>query len=536
MEKDESIVVLPENGSVVIIDNQSEEALPILSALSKHGIATTYYKGNSQAELPKHPIQLVRLVFLDLQLIETSDENQIAKHVTNVLNSIISKKNGPYILVIWSKNYAKYGAAVQAEIKTLEHLIPVCILNFNKRDCLIEKTINKIDQDGFLDEVFEKLEGRFTDEDQLAIRESIVQALSNEFSVEYEAKPNAIEIIEQHLKSELQKAGVFHLFVLWENLIKKSSASSINGVSSSIEMNDLWEKNMRNVIFRMAKAQTGQNEISTETALKASLATLTYSFSEEIDSSVRDYKFPDYINLNNQFIFSAQNNSDTYGIQEFEDANEIKCKINKNGADLKYSVKGTEVIHSVKKKVFHNLSEGVTEPDKSVVKKMVYTFLSIPFHINTKLHIEINPAKDLTPGNVYIIDLEGGKKAQYLLTYFEKVTDLPIDQILFIELEISPICDYAQTKWKKSRLVSGIIYPSNLIPKSQGDHLFRVQPTFLIDNKPCKIIFDFHLFKSLDLDVVKARNIKFKLKRELLLDIIANLSGHVNRPGIAFVQ
>ncbi len=520
-------MVLPENGSVVIIDNQPEEALPILGALSKHGISATYYKGNSPEELPKCPMQLVRLVFLDLQLIETSDENHIAKHVANVLDKIISHDNGPYILVIWSKNYAKYGEVVQSEIGSLDHLKPVCILNFNKRDCLIEKTSNKIDNSEFLGEVFENIAGRFSEEDEVAIKESITRALNNHYITEYEAKLEAIEIIEMHLKSELKKAGVFHLFVLWENLIKKSSASSINGISSSIEMNDFWEENMRDVILRMAKAQTGQNEISKETALKASLSTLTYSFSEEIDSNVRDSEFPSYIDLSNQFIFSTKNNADTYGIQEFEDSSDIKCRLIKNG----------EIIQSpIKKAKLNNLSASFSEPDKSIVQRMTTTYLSIPFHINTKLHIETNPTNELTPGNIYTIELEASKKEHYLATYFDKVSSLPIDQIIFIELEISPICDYAQIKWKKSRLVSGILYPSDLSPKSQDKNLFKIEPTFLINGKAYKMIFDFHLFKSLDLDVVKQRKIMLKLKRELLLDIIANLSGHVNRPGIAFVQ
>jgi hypothetical protein len=50
------------------------------------------------------------------------------------------------------------------------------------------------------------------------------------------------------------------------------------------------------------------------------------------------------------------------------------------------------------------------------------------------------------------------------------------------------------------------------------------------------MVFDYHLFKSTDKPDPDKLNIWFRIKRELLLDIIANLSSHVNRPGISFVS
>ncbi|MBL7858928.1 MAG: hypothetical protein JNM57_14655 [Cyclobacteriaceae bacterium] len=518
-------MILPENGSVVIIDDVPEEALPILKVLAKKCVSTTYYQGTS--DLPEKPNQSIRLLFLDLQLIETSNEHQIAKSVTGILDRLISKENGPYILVTWSKNYAKYGAVVEEEINKIKHLIPACVVSFNKRDCLEEKVIPLVDKELMLIKVFEMLEGRFEEDDQESIRKSIESALSDEFKTEFIAKPDALQTIEKHISEGLKKAGVFHLFVIWENLIKKSGAHTVQTVANTIDMTDLWEGNMRHVIKRLAAARTGRNKISDDLALRAAMATFTQSFSEEIESAVREFKFPEYVKLNSSFVIARHENGLSYEIVEVEDQGKTKLHVNKNALKIGNLVSPESIA---------TLSETVPADDKVSVKIITDAYVKIPYIINTKLHLELSSTKELVPGNIYkMTTLDAAKKKMYLETYFDKVPD-DVTSIDFIELEVSPICDYAQTKWKKSRLISGIIFPEALKLKGKDrDHLYKVHPAFLIDSIPRKLIFDFHLFKSLDNKDVELRNIWFRLKRELLIDITANLSGHVNRPGISFV-
>jgi len=520
-------MILPKNGGVVVIDDQPKEALPIIRAMSKKGISTTYYQGNQESDLPDKPMQIVRLIFLDLQLIESNDEHQIAKSIANVLQKIISKENGPFILVIWSKNSAKYSARVQQEINQYPHLRPSSVIEFNKRDCLEEKIINSVDQEEVTQKVLGGLKGRLDEDDEEAIQKALMNALSDEFQTEFSAKPNAMEIIENHIKKGLEEAGVFHLFVIWENLIHESGAKTVQSISDTIETTDLWEQNMRDVIRRMAKARTGKNEISDELALEASLTTFTYSFSEELESRIRDYDFPEYIDLNSPFIIAKNDGTSQYEISTYENDNgKLLLLVTKDGTKLKDNVS----IYSIA-----NLANGIKAPDNVVVNELAMTYNKIPPLINTKLHLEVAPTEELIPGNIYKIDVSDEKKAIYLNTYFDKI-DEDLSQYTFIELEVSPICDYAQTKWKKSRLISGVVYNGAFKANSHYDHLYAVQPKVIIEGKSQKIIFDFHLFKSLDNEVVEKREIWFRLKRELLLDIIANLSGHVNRPGISFME
>jgi hypothetical protein len=86
-------MILPENGSVVIIDDQTSEAMPIIAALSKNGIASTYYRGFKEDELPIVPLKAVRLAILDLQLFEgVTDSHTISANLLGVLKKIISEE------------------------------------------------------------------------------------------------------------------------------------------------------------------------------------------------------------------------------------------------------------------------------------------------------------------------------------------------------------------------------------------------------------------------------------------------------------
>lgn len=525
-------MILPTNGSVVIIDENSDEALPIIKALSKSGISTTYYSGIKEDEFPKPPSQIIRLVFLDLQLIDSvTDEHQIATSLVQVLKRIIPTNNGPYILVLWSKNYAKYGAYVEREIKKGEHgIIPVCIVNLNKSDCLERVKILYIDQDDFINEIADSLKGSF-EEDQIEyLMQMINKELDNHIQFKFQANPNAIHLIETAIESKLKEAGIFHLFTIWENLLKSSGANIVKEVSSTMESSILWEQNMRDVIRRMAEARTGQNNITNKTALEASMATLTNSFAEELESKTRNYNFPDYIQIDSPFNIASYSEENILKIVKFESEGKTKVKLLKNNE----IVKGKEglKIDSISK-----LSDGLKDPDKTVVDKITKAYINVPHFINTKLHIELNPSNVLIPGNVFILRLTKNKKEDCIKTFFEKLPE-DLKDFKIIELEVSPICDYAQNKWKKSRLLPGILYPADAegISTKLGEHFYRVYPTIIIDEKPYKMIFDFHFFKSVDKTVVNKRKVSFRLKRELLLDIIANLSGHVNRPGIAFVS
>jgi hypothetical protein len=508
--------VVPENGSVVIIDDQPDEALPILRALSKRGIASTYYRGNIPSDLPETPKQFVRVVFLDLQLIETADEHQISKSVVNVLTKIIPEENGPFI-----------GKVVQEEIMKFPHLIPSAIINFNKRDCLEEKVIPLIDEEEFISNVSTRIRGLFNEEEEEKIQKAISSALNDEFKTVFEAKAEAIEIIEQHIKTELSKAGSFHLFVIWENLTKKSAAKLVKSVSELVTNDENWETNMRNVFKRMGVARVGKNEYPMDMLIKESINTLNTSFIDSLESEVKSQKLPGSITLDSDTIITEKIGGNNYALKR-EGNQEL---FTKNNEKIGSGESRDGLIKSITK------NQKIDTNDKESLMKLLSRYNGIPCSLNTKLHIETNPSQELVPGNLYLIDgLDTEKKRQYLSTFF-KIIPEDISDFNFIDLEVSPICDYAQNKWKRSRTLPGIIYPiSQKDSLKSGNNFYSVEPTFELTGKVYRMAFDFHLFNALDKVIAKERQVKYRLKRELLLDIIAQLSAHVNRPGISFIS
>jgi len=523
-------MILPRNGSIIIIDDDPKQALPIIKALSKKGIAVTYYNGITKEELPDKPVQNIRLAFVDLQLLATdNDGHTIATRIVNILKKIIVANNGPYVLLIWSLKSNQYAKALKEEINKPENgIIPTCIVELEKSKCINKKTIQ---ENGtlveFRDCVLKSIDKSFDKEDLKIISDTIEQQwIVNEHD-EFEVKDDAIEVIEQSIETELKKAGVFHLFVIWENLMKESGSCVVSDLCSTIEYSKQWEPNMRDIIHRLAAAKLGKNGATDKQVIVSSLSTLSSTFTEELEAKIREIEFPEYIDLSTKYNISGGGNDGVFQILRFFEDGE-KVKLFKDDKE----VKGKEKI-SFKK--INALWNGLSKDDQAVVEKLVSTYSTIPLLINTRLHLELNPSDELIPGNVYKVPMNDDLKKKYLTSYFTNVDD-DLNDYFFIELEVSPICDYAQAKWKKSRIVSGVLYTTQNKVNSSLENLYSVDPTLLIDGKPSRLVFDSQLFKSLSHEKVKGKELWFRIKREILLDIIAHLASHVNRPGISFVS
>ena len=523
-------MILPQNGSVVIIDDDYNQALPIVKALSKKGISSTYYKGTDPDDFPNEPVQNIRLAIVDLQLTDIdNDGHTIATRIVQILKSIMKSDNGPYVLLIWSLKSNQFAQDLITEINRPQNeIIPTCIVELEKSKCIDKKTIVEDEKlQEFRETVLKDLEGSVEEEDLKAISLVIDENWIIDEHDEFEIRDDAIDIIERSIEEELKKAGVFHLFVIWENLMKESGSCVVSNISNTIEYSEQWEPNMRDIIHRLAAAKLGKNGATEVEVIVSSLSTLGNSFTEELESKIREIKFPEYIDLSTKYIISGEGNDGVFQILRFFEDGE-KVKLLKDDKE----VKGKEKI-SIKK--INALWDGLSNDDRAVVEKLVSTYSTIPLLINTRLHLELNPSDGLIPGNVYKVPVTNELKEEYLQSYFANV-DGDLDSYTFIELEVSPICDYAQGKWKKSRIVSGVLYTAkNRINSSLGN-LYSVEPTLLIDDKPSRLVFDSQLFKSLSHEKVKEKELWFRIKREILLDIIAHLSSHVNRPGISFVS
>ena len=124
------MMLFPRCGKVLVIDDQVEEAVPLLNLLGKKGVSTMYYSGNL-SELPESPFNEIRLVFCDLKFNVATDSKSVVSNVFSILKSLISEENGPYILLVWSAHGADYLQELQKILETAK-IKPEFILQLDK--------------------------------------------------------------------------------------------------------------------------------------------------------------------------------------------------------------------------------------------------------------------------------------------------------------------------------------------------------------------------------------------------------------------
>lgn len=94
---------LPNNGSIVILDDEYMEVEPLIKILSKNNKSFRYYDARPD-NLPSEGTEkeATRLVFLDYNLIPGATGSQIDT-IIRYLSRIIPKNNGPYFILLWSQ-------------------------------------------------------------------------------------------------------------------------------------------------------------------------------------------------------------------------------------------------------------------------------------------------------------------------------------------------------------------------------------------------------------------------------------------------
>jgi len=238
---------LPESGRVVVIDDDLNEVETLLKVLSQHRVAFTYFTGNIE-ELPDKPFSDVRFVFLDVVLgkegITPRDEKTVISTLIGVVNRIIDKDNGPFILVLWTK-HRRYKEIVSNELRKVGY-------------CPIVKDLEKSEF--------------FDSNNRLMDDKEMFRKLKSSFK----------EILENY--------GIFELFILWENIVHNSASATINSLSHFIPFNDKWNDEMSKIFYKLAEAWAGDtlDASNTDEIVRNSLFTLGEVFKDALDKEVRN--------------------------------------------------------------------------------------------------------------------------------------------------------------------------------------------------------------------------------------------------------
>ncbi|HKW74875.1 MAG TPA: hypothetical protein VJN64_05065, partial [Terriglobales bacterium] len=118
---------------VVLLDDEANEVLPVIKALSRAGIPVVYFDGKSDGlPLKRKKLRGVRLAILDMNLGQTGSDENIASTLVQTFSRIIARDNGPYGILIWTNHpeLRELTARYIFEHKDLPN--PVFIVHFEK--------------------------------------------------------------------------------------------------------------------------------------------------------------------------------------------------------------------------------------------------------------------------------------------------------------------------------------------------------------------------------------------------------------------
>ena len=233
---------LPRDGKVVIVDDCRGEVAPLIDVLSKNKIPHLYYSGMLD-DLPERPLTGIRVVFLDLRFGPSIDERTNVGNACTVLEKIICKDNGPFLLITWSSTGDDYIESLkEALLKT--GITPEAVVPLSKADYFTTESLN-------IDSTILALRNIISDNTDLDTAEEnklMSKIESCLYSGADESKKVFIKekftALGEAINDAIKKAGVLPLFVVWENAIENAASTTVTKIYSAVPENITPEKRL----------------------------------------------------------------------------------------------------------------------------------------------------------------------------------------------------------------------------------------------------------------------------------------------------
>jgi hypothetical protein len=141
---------------VIILDDDRDDALPVLQALSRQGVAASYFDERmTSLPLKKNRLVGIRLAILDMDLIGggASRKDKVAAVVVR-LGRILRGDNGPYGVIAWTKHLELVQEFENYLFKDSNSLKPAFVVTLTKDSC---KRRGKFDLSVISEELSKKL-------------------------------------------------------------------------------------------------------------------------------------------------------------------------------------------------------------------------------------------------------------------------------------------------------------------------------------------------------------------------------------------
>ena len=117
----------------VIVDDDFNEAKPLIRILSSKNVSVTYYSGEPE-ELPTTPTGGIRVLFLDLWLDGATATKTRMSKLVHVLKQLIGKENGPYLIIAWTSHEDDLGELRKAiDANASDFMMPIECVTIDKQ-------------------------------------------------------------------------------------------------------------------------------------------------------------------------------------------------------------------------------------------------------------------------------------------------------------------------------------------------------------------------------------------------------------------
>ncbi|HPS31506.1 MAG TPA: hypothetical protein PLZ43_14720 [bacterium] len=321
---------LSNSGKVIILEDNPEEIKPLIESLSKEKIPYFLYNGDMDL-LPEVPFEGIRFVFLDIDLgTGVTGVANLASALIARLRKLISRKNGPFVIIFWTKH---------AEV--------------------INKVLENCETAGIAPIKYLDLEKPAT-------------ADHRDFN---------LETIRSKLHEKLATIDAFQLYVEWENILNTAGVEFVNKFSSLATAGTNWSRETADIFFKLYKSAVGVNESTNNNEkFKYACGLLNRSFLGTLEQKIKgDLCVPEnfrIINNTNSSEIAAKINTALYLTKDPIDKKTTGCVIRKRNI-----------------KISKSLCDAIFKTDKAPVEKQLCFIIVTPacdLAQNKFLNIEIN--------------------------------------------------------------------------------------------------------------------------------------------------
>lgn len=497
--------------TVLIIDNEYIEALPIIKIMNKKGIPTIYWDGNVDTK-PGSPLKGIRFLFLDMRYSAATDSRTINANLFQLIKSAIDINNGPYILFIWSKHDSRYLQEFVSELETVPSIPkPFETINMDKSRFI-----------GDYQKVFEEcavacsssgVSGIDSDYDIMEIMKSLFEQVNHNSEISEEV----LSELQNKIDEAMKEINSLSFLLKWEEIVYSSVKDMVGSIAGFSENGKDWNNNIQTLIHQLALANAGKTLENCECKdyITNAMLSMNQMLPDAVMSQLMQTEINDelYNSIAEPFIIKTVD-EDKYTITKL-----VKQYIvRKNNSDY------------TSFKDINRLNDGI---DKELVKELYDKYQEFSGKSNFKLLCESSPVRRVKkPGKIYQVE-DVGLLDQMKISIFKEGTSSEImNNNSLIKLDISSSCDYAQDKLDRIRVLPGILVKEECFSYIENAGDIYVSPALFFENKLIKLVFCFHYITNDPKNCYDEFEPIFSLRDLILSDVKHKLSVQISRIGI----